>query len=220
METINLIEARILGVLIEKSITTPDYYPLTLNSLTTASNQKSNRNPVMTLDDTTVVRAVDRLRDIKFVWQVKTPNSRMPKYEHNIKQIEAFTDKEIAILCELFLRGPQTVGELRTRASRMIPFNDLKDVEDTLETLASYENGPYVFKMPRQLGYKESRYTHLFCGPVEVNEEAMTDKREPARVEIKLENERIENLEFKVDNLQQELETLKKQFQMFMKQFE
>ena len=114
-----------MGVLIEKQLATPEYYPLTLNALVNACNQKSNRDPVMNIDDATVVSALDSLRRHHLVWQIVTHGSRTPKYEHNMKDVAAFSESQIAVLCELMLRGPQTVGELRTRASRLTEFYGL-----------------------------------------------------------------------------------------------
>ncbi len=213
------VEARVLGSLIEKELTTPDYYPLTLNALTNACNQKSNRNPVMGLDEKTVVRALDSLREKRFAWQVKTAGSRVSKYEHNIKSTAAFSPHEIGILCVLLLRGPQTVGELRSRTARLHNFNDLSEVETTLQRLTDREEGPFVVRLPRQTGRKEPRYAHLFCGEVAVDgeEEAPAEK---ARLEVHAENERITELEQKVTVLQAELSELKQQFAEFIRQFE
>jgi uncharacterized protein YceH (UPF0502 family) len=217
---LNPIEARVLGSLIEKQITTPDYYPLTLNALTNACNQKSNRDPVMNLDDKTVVRAVDGLRDKQIVWQIRTAGSRTSKYEHNMKKAFKFSSEEISILCELLLRGPQTVGELRGRTARLYKFDDLSEVESILEGLMSREGGPFVVKLPRQTGRKERRYMHLFCGEIEVDEESELPPPEQARLEVIAENERIAELEQKVAGLQAEVNELKQQFTAFKTQFE
>ncbi len=218
------IEARVLGSLIEKQITTPDYYPLTLNALTNACNQKSNREPVMELDEKTVVRGLDSLREKHLVWQVKTVGSRVSKYEHNMEKVFKLSPQEIAILCVLLLRGPQTLGELRTRAARMYDFKDLAETEETLQNLTERgEDDPFAVKLPRQVGRKESRYAHLFCGyPPNLNagEENEEFPPEPARLEVIAENERIAALEQKVADLQAEVEELKHRFAEFSKQFE
>ncbi len=218
------IEARVLGSLIEKQITTPDYYPLTLNALTNACNQKSNREPVMELDEKTVVRALDSLREKHLVWQVKTAGSRVSKYEQNMSKVFKFSPQEIAILSVLLLRGPQTLGELRTRAARMYDFKDLAETEETLQNLMERgEDDPFVLKLPRQVGRKESRYAHLFCGEpsnLSTGDEDEEFPPEPARLEVIAENERIAVLEQKVADLQAEVEKLKQRFAEFAKQFE
>ncbi len=159
---LNPVEIRILGSLIEKQMTTPDTYPLTLNSLVNACNQKSNREPVMELDAETVERALDRLRADQLVWQVKTQGSRALKYEHNMHKVADFSTRQLSVLCMLLLRGPQTAGELRSRTARMTEFNALQAVEHTLQKLADHENGSFVVKLSRRPGHKESRYIHLF----------------------------------------------------------
>ncbi|MDM8522025.1 YceH family protein [Desulfococcaceae bacterium HSG8] len=216
---LNFVEARVLGSLIEKELTTPDYYPLTLNALTNACNQKSNRDPVMGLDEKTVVRALDTLREKKFAWQVKTIGSRVPKYEQSIKNAAPFSPQEIGILCVLLLRGPQTLGELRSRTARLYNFSDLSEVEATLRELEDRKEGPFVVKLPRQIGRKERRYTHLFCGEVTVDDEEESPT-EAARLEVQAENERITELEQEVTAIRAELDELKKQFAEFARQFE
>lgn len=216
---LNSVEARVLGSLIEKELTTPDYYPLTLNALTNACNQKSNRDPVMGLDEKAVVRGLDGLREKQFVWQVRTAGSRVSKYEHNIKNAAAFSTQEIGILCVLLLRGPQTVGELRSRTARLYNFRDLSEVEATLQELTDRKEGPFVVRLPRQTRRKERRYTHLFCGEVAVDEEEEAPT-ETARLEVRAENERITELEQKVTLLQTEMSELKQQFAEFVRQFE
>lgn len=217
---LNPIEARVLGSLIEKQITTPDYYPLTLNSLTNACNQKSNREPVMALDERQVVRAIDELREKKLVWQVKTAGSRTPKYEHNMNTLFKFAPREIGVLCVLLLRGPQTPGELRSRTGRLFKFNDLTEVEETLQDLDDHEEGPFIVKLPRQTGRKECRYTHLFCGQPETDEADDVPDSEPARLEVLAENERIAALERKTAEMETELTALKQRFDEFIRQFE
>ena len=138
------VEVRILGVLIEKQMATPDYYPLSLNAVCTACNQRSNREPVMDLDEAAVQAAVDRLRNRRLVWQIRTHGSRIPKYRHNLEEVADFSDREMAVLCVLFLRGPQTAGELRQRTVRLAEFHALPAVEHTLQKLAGREEGPFA----------------------------------------------------------------------------
>ncbi len=197
---LNSVEARVLGSLIEKEITTPDYYPLTLNALTSACNQKSNRDPVMTLDEKTVVRGLDSLREKQMAWQVRTAGTRTPKYEHNLANRFKFSPPEIALVCVLLLRGPQTMGELRGRTGRLHKFDDLAQIEETLQGLMEREDGPFVVRLPRQVGRKERRYAHIFCGEVEVDQEDEFPP-EPARRDILAEDERIAELERKVAEL-------------------
>ena len=217
---IDPIEARVLGSLIEKRISTPDHYPLTLNSLTTACNQKSNRDPVMDLDEKTIVRALDGLREKRIAWQVRTAGSRMPKYEHNLEKIAEFSTWEIGILCELLLRGPQTVGELRSHTARLYKFDDLSEVNATLRQLSEREDGPFVVKLPRRAGRKECRYSHLFSGEAPVDKDDGSPVPEAATLEVRAENERIAKLEEQVSALEAELNDLKRKFDEFTRQFE
>src|SRR5690242_10890925 len=158
------VEARVLGALVEKEITTPEYYPLSLNALVNACNQKSNRDPAMELDEA-AVRTALRTLDEKDLARSAAVNDRVAKYEHQLQEAFNFTRQEIAILCELLLRGPQTPGELRSRASRMQPFEDIGQVQATLQKLMSREP-PLVAVMARQPGTKEVRYAQLFTGEI------------------------------------------------------
>ena len=168
MVTLTPTEARILGCLIEKSITTPEYYPLTLNSLTSACNQKSNRDPVMNLDTATVSAALEKLRYMHhLIWHVTVTGSRVPKYKHDFIDVIGVTDDQLAVLCVLMLRGPQTPGELRSRTGRLHAFESLADVIATLESLCHREHGALVTKLPREHGSREQRYQHLLCGDVD-----------------------------------------------------
>lgn len=164
--TLEPLEARVIGCLIEKSITTPDQYPLSLNALTLACNQKSNRDPVLDLDDATVQRTVDALSRRHMIMERSGFGSRVPKYQHLFCNTEygslRFTPQELAIVCELLLRGPQTPGELRSRASRMAAFADVTEIETALESLASRADGPFVVRLAREPGRRESRYAHRF----------------------------------------------------------
>jgi uncharacterized protein YceH (UPF0502 family) len=167
---LTFIEARVIGCLIEKQITTPDQYPLSLNALVNACNQKSNRDPVLELDERTVQQTVDDLGRKHFVVEKSGFGSRVPKYQHRFCNTEYGTLKldpqELAIVCELLLRGPQTPGELRGRASRMAPFTDVSEVEAALTRLSEREDGPFVTRLAREPGRRESRYAHLFSGEV------------------------------------------------------
>jgi uncharacterized protein len=160
------VEARVLGCLIEKDMTTPEYYPLTLNALTNACNQKSNRSPVMELGEADVVRALDRLRHAGLAMQAHGEGSRVPKFRHALVEKLHLEPEELAVLGELLLRGPQTIGELRARADRMHPFRDLAEVERALQELAQRQP-PLTVMLPRQPGRRESRYMHLLSGEPE-----------------------------------------------------
>jgi uncharacterized protein len=201
--TLDDVEVRVLGSLIEKEITTPDYYPLSLNALTAACNQSSNRNPVMHLDEETVVRATDTLREKKLLHLVHRSDSRVTKYRHVLYEAMNLGRPAIAVMCVLMLRGPQTVGEIRTRSNRLYDFSSLEEVEMTLSGLSSGDS-PLVLRLPRQSGQKEVRYAHLLSGEVR--------SAEPGP-EAELELDRISRLE-------KEVEDLKQQFQEFRKQFE
>jgi uncharacterized protein len=159
-------EARVIGCLIEKQITTPDQYPLSLNALTNACNQKSNRDPMMNLDEQTVQRTLDGLSRKHLIIEKSGFGSRVPKYQHRFCNTEfgtlKFSPQELAIICELLVRGPQTPGELRGRASRMAPFGDVSDIETALELLSTRDDGPFVVRLAREPGRRDSRYAHLF----------------------------------------------------------
>jgi uncharacterized protein YceH (UPF0502 family) len=173
------IESRVIGCLIEKAITTPDQYPLSLNALVNACNQKSNRDPMMDLDERTVQSTIDGLSKKHLVVEKSGFGSRVPKYQHRFCNTEFGTLKldpqELAIICELLLRGPQTPGELRTRASRMAPFGDVSDVEAALNRLVSRPDGPFVTRLARKPGRRDSEYAQLFGGPVSEGVAAVSD---------------------------------------------
>ncbi len=204
------IEARIIGCLIEKEVTTPDHYPLTLNSLTTACNQKSNREPVLSLSESDVLDAVDGLISRRMVSDESSFNSRVNKYQHRFCNTEfgdlQFTEQERAIICCMLLRGAQTPGELRTRTGRLANFGDVKEVEATLEKLAAREAGALVVKLPREAGKRESRYQHLLSGEVDV--EAFATASVSAAVPS-ASNEKFEELESEVASLRAEVAELK-----------
>src|ERR1044072_6711483 len=162
------VEVRVLGSLIEKQLTTPEYYPLTLNALTHACNQISNRDPVVAFDEKQVVRALESLREKNLAYIFYGSESRVPKEKHVVPEVLDLTPPQVALMCVLMLRGPQTVGELRSRTGRLYEFKELAEVEATLEELIKSEAQPLVMRLPRQPGRKESRYAHLLAGPVEV----------------------------------------------------
>jgi uncharacterized protein YceH (UPF0502 family) len=209
-------EARVLGCLVEKEITTPEYYPLSLNALVHACNQKSNRDPLMNLDENAVRHALRMLGE-QMLARSASGDSRVAKYEHRLPDTFNFTRPETAILCELLLRGPQTPGELRSRAERMHPFEDLSVVQSTLKHLME-RDPPLVKVLPRQAGNKEARYMHLLSGDVEVREAPLVKEAAPSG--ISGENERITRLETEISDLQKEVADLKKQFAEFRKQFD
>lgn len=210
------VEARVLGCLVEKEITTPEYYPLSLNALLHACNQKSNREPLMNLEEDSVRQALRTLGE-QALARSASGDSRVAKFEHRLSEVFNFTRPETAILCELLLRGPQTPGELRSRAERMHPFEDLSVVHTTLKHLMERE--PALVKLlPRQPGNKEARYAHLLSGDVEVPE--TTVEREVPVTKGVSENGRLSQLESEVTSLQKEMADLRKQFAEFRKQFE
>ena len=215
---LNEIEVRILGCLIEKELTTPEYYPLTLNALTNACNQKSNRDPVLGLEDADVVRGLDSLRFKQFV-VVSSDGGRVPKYRHILAERLRLAPEELALLCELLVRGPQTVGELRTRAERMRSFTDLAAVEEVLGDLMSQEQS-LVTRLPRQPGRKEARYTHLLAGEPEITTEESTPPPEAARLRVMAGDERISKLEEEVVALKAEMAKLRQKVAEFTAQFE
>jgi len=214
------VEARILGSLIEKEMTTPDYYPLTLNSLASACNQRSNREPVMNLDEDTLNQAIDNLKKKQMIWQVRMAGSRALKYEHNMKRFEDITKREAAVLCVLLLRGPQTIGEIRTRSARMYNFNGLSEAERIIEYLIEREGGAFVVKLPLRPGHKEYRYTHLLCGDVHADDDHNSPVYSAEPLEIHYRGPDIADLEQRVADLEAEVAMIKNQFSQFMKQFE
>ena len=213
-------EARVLGCLIEKEMTTPEYYPLSLNALTNACNQKSNRDPVMHLDETDVVRCLDALRFRGLAMQAASDGGRVPKYKHNLAQKLYLEPEEQAILCELLLRGPQTVGELRSRSERMHAFSNLEAVEEVLHLLATRKE-PLLTKLPRQPGRKENRFAHLLCGAPDIEEPSANEPApETARRHVDAQEARILALEEEVATLRGEVASLTATFAGFRSQFE
>jgi uncharacterized protein YceH (UPF0502 family) len=213
------IEIRVLGALIEKDITTPDYYPLSLNALVNACNQKNNREPVMTLDESYVREALAGLQEKRLAGPAGGADSRVTKFEHRLQEVYNFDRREIAILCVLLLRGPQTPGELRGRTDRMYHFDALDDVVSTLDRLAQREP-PLVSILPRQPGTKEARYTHLFSG--DVPEQSYVSRAAPASPTGASGPlaERVTALESEVSDLRAEVAEFQQQLASFRKQFE
>lgn len=207
-------EVRILACLIEKELTTPEYYPLSLNSLTNACNQKSNRNPVVSYDETDVAHGLSSLQEKGFVRKTLMSGSRVTKYLHAIMDRFDLSRQEMAILCELMLRGPQTVGEIRSHAERMSTFESLAEVENTLQGLAEHDP-PLTLKMQRETGRKECRYMHLFLGGIETWHDLSA---ELAAIEMSSQ-EKIKKLEEEIVRLRSELEELKQAFTEFKSQF-
>jgi uncharacterized protein len=214
---LNEMEARVLGALVEKEITTPDYYPLSLNSLVNACNQKSNRDPVTNLDEDSVRDALRTLHDNSLARSVSAADSRVTKYEHRLQEAFNFDRREAALFCELLLRGPQTPGELRTRAERMHQFDDLSEAQSALQRLMNREP-PLVKALARQPGTKESRYIHLLSG--DAKPVSSTAAREvPAALEPE-KMDGISRLSSEMAELRRDMADLKQQFAAFRKQFE
>ena len=217
--TLTATEIRVLGSLIEKQITTPEYYPLTINALTAACNQKNNRNPVMTLSESEVDDALYSLREKNLAYVFHGSTSRVPKYKHVVPEVMHLSPPEVAVLGVLMLSGPQTVGEIRTRGSRLYDFSGLEEVEETLRVLASREDEALVIKLPRQSGQKDARFVHLLSGVPAVEEpgEAATAERSRSRSH---DSDRLATLESEIENLKTQIESLIAQFEKFRKQFE
>jgi len=211
------VEARVLGGLVEKEITTPEYYPLSLNALVNACNQKSNRDPVMTLDEDAVRSAIRGLNDLGFTRFASSADSRVGKYEHRLNDTFNFHRHEIAILCVLLLRGPQTPGELRTRTERMYAFADLESVHNALNLLAKREP-PLVKMLPRQPGTKESRYAHLLSPMPDTAPAAPIE--DAAAGDAKPRADRLGAMEAEIRQLRVDVNALQEQFAQFRKQFE
>ncbi|HYW70260.1 MAG TPA: YceH family protein [Pyrinomonadaceae bacterium] len=217
--TLTEIEIRVLGSLIEKQITTPEYYPLTLNSLTAACNQKNNRNPVSSFSESEVDEALYTLREKNLAYVFHGSTSRVPKYKHVAPEVMHLSPPEVAAMCVLMLSGPQTVGEIRTRGSRLYDFSGLEEVEETLRALAAREEEPLVMKLPRQSGQKDARFVHLLSGAPDI--EAMSEAAPAERTTRRTtDNDRVATLEQQVEALTQQVAGLAEQFESFKKQFE
>jgi uncharacterized protein YceH (UPF0502 family) len=214
-EKLNEIEARVVGALVEKQLTTPEYYPLTLNALVAACNQKTNREPVVSYDEQTVQTALDSLRERNLVYVFYGSTSRVPKYKHMLPDVYELEPSETAVICVLLLRGAQTLGELRERTGRLYEFRGLGDVNETLDALLRREE-PLIVKLERQPGQKEARFAHLLSGevvaPVYVPKADFSGKQTG--------NERVENLERELENLRGEFNLFRQEFEDFKRQFE
>jgi hypothetical protein len=201
-------EVRVLGSLIEKDLTTPDYYPMTLAALTAACNQKSNRDPVMALGEGEVQAALDSLARKNLAWEKGAAGGRVPRYAHKLAgtltRAYEFSRRELGVLAVLLLRGPQTPGEIRARAPRACELEDLAAVEGTLRALAGKDNGPFVVELPLEPGRRERRYAHLFAGPVEVARAEAPPQATQASLA-----ERVAALEARVAELAAEIEALR-----------
>src|SRR6266567_443345 len=212
-------EVRVLGSLIEKQITTPEYYPLTLNALTAACNQKNNRNPVSSYSESEIDEALFSLRDKNLAYVFHGSTSRVPKYKHVVPEVMHLSPPEVAAMCVLMLSGPQTVGEIRTRGHRLFEFPGLEEVEETLRSLGSRDGEPLVTRLPRQPGQKEARFAHLLSG-----EPASEETLEPSVAEKSTrrttDSERIAKLEEQIQALTEQVANLTNQFEEFKKQFE
>ena len=212
------VEIRILGCLIEKELTTPEHYPLSLNALTAACNQKSNRAPLMGLEEEDVVRGLDRL-GFRGLARLTAAGGRVAKYRHSLDDNLHLAPPALAVLAELMLRGPQTAGELRSRAERMTPLTGLAAVEDILGTLMEYAP-PLVTRLPRRPGHKEQRYAQLFAGAPELPADAPAPPPEPARQRVLVENERLALLDAEVAALREEIAALRRTIEEFRALFE
>jgi uncharacterized protein len=212
---INETEARILGSLVEKQLTTPEYYPLTLNALMAACNQKSNRDPVMSLDEPAILAAIDTLRDKNLVYLFYGSGSRTVKYKHMLPNVYEVEPPAVALIALLLLRGPQTAGEMRGRADRLYPFSDIGEVQETLDELAG-RGEPLVVRLERQPGQKEPRYAHLLSGEIDAAAFAtrsQTFAHEPQS------SSRVDGLEQELSDLKSEIAELREEFNRFKEQF-
>ena len=216
-EPLSEIETRIVGSLIEKQLTTPEYYPLTLNSLRAACNQKNNREPVVSYDEKSIDAALEGLRDRNLVYVFYGSTSRVPKYKHMVPSVYELEPSEVAVMCVMMLRGPQTLGELRERTSRLHQFEGLGEVQETLDGLMRRDE-PMVMKLERQPGQKEARFAQLLSGEIDVEAFAAAQAARVPRGAA--DAERMEKLEAEVTSLRAEVEALKQTFDEFRKQFE
>ena len=210
------VEARVLGALVEKDITTPDYYPLSLNALVNACNQKNNRDPVMNLDENQVREALSGLEAMGLAGPASSADSRVTKYEHHLQDVFNFSRGETAVICVLLLRGPQTLGELRGRTERLHRFEDLEAVQAALQHLMRREPA-LAAMLPRQPGTKESRYAHLLSGEIPVAAPALRGVAAPVdhgqQDRVSRLEEQVATLEGEVSDLKQTVEALRKQFE-------
>ena len=219
MTVLSEIEVRVLGALVEKQVTTPEYYPLTLNALTLACNQKNNRHPVTSYSENEVAQALETLREKNLTYVFHGSTSRVPKYKHVMPEVMHLNPPETAVMCVLMLRGPQTIGELRGHGGRLHTFTSLEEVDSTVNALTTHDPDPMVVRLPRQPGQKEARFAHLLSG---TPAEEIASEAPAARPVLprQSDRDRIEQLEETVTALKDEVQTLKQQFAEFKKQFE
>ncbi|MFZ0062098.1 MAG: YceH family protein [Pyrinomonadaceae bacterium] len=219
MTVLSEIEVRVLGALVEKQVTTPEYYPLTLNALTLACNQRNNRHPVTSYSENEVAQALETLREKNLTYVFHGSTSRVPKYKHVMPEVMHLNPPETAVMCVLMLRGPQTIGELRGHGGRLHTFTSLEEVDSTVNALTIHDPDPMVVRLPRQPGQKEARFAHLLSGAPaeEIASEAPAARPLLSR---QSDRDRIEQLEETVTALKDEVQTLKQQFAEFKKQFE
>ena len=209
--TLNEYELRALGAMVEKHIATPDYYPMTLNALVNACNQKNHRDPVVSYDETIVAKALDGLREKNLAYVFHGSEARAPKYGHLFPKAFDLSEAETPLMCVLILRGPQTSGELRSRTQHLRSFGSLAEVETLLQGLSLREE-PLIVKLPRQPGSRESRFAHLLGGPVEMEQSEAPPHLAPSVLQRHSENDKIAKLEEEIASLRQELSELKQQF--------
>lgn len=209
--TLNEYELRALGAMVEKHIATPDYYPMTLNALVNACNQKNHRDPVVSYDETIVAKALDGLREKNLAYVFHGSEARAPKYGHLFPKAFDLSDAETPLMCVLILRGPQTSGELRSRTQHLRGFGSLAEVETLLQGLSLREE-PLIVKLPRQPGSRESRFAHLLGGPVEMEQSEAPPHLAPSVLQRHSENDKIAKLEEEIASLRMELSDLKQQF--------
>jgi uncharacterized protein YceH (UPF0502 family) len=207
-------EVRVLGALIEKEVTTPEYYPLSLNALTNACNQSSNRDPVVEYDEATVSAAIESLRRRNLLHQIKRSDSRVIKYRHVLTEDLHLAPRELAVMCVLMLRGPQTAGEIRTRGTRLFNFATLEDVESALNSLMARMPLPPVVRLERRPGQKEVRYAHTLGGPPKI------DAVPAAPSSVEIDGDRMRKLEAEVESLRADVASLRLEIQELRKQFE
>lgn len=217
---LNEYEVRVVATLIEKQISTPDYYPMTLNALINACNQKNNRHPVTSYDEETVTRALGSLREKKLAFVFHGSEARVAKYGHVFSKAYDLTPQEVAVLCVLMLRGPQTPGEIRSRSGYLYNFESLAEVETTMDALLARTDPGLITRLPRTVGMKESRYAHLLSGEIDIEMPDDTAGRTHAGSVARRDGERISILEETVTNLRREIDQLKADLAEFRKQFE
>jgi|tagenome__1003787_1003787.scaffolds.fasta_scaffold20904855_2 uncharacterized protein YceH (UPF0502 family) len=208
-------EVRVLGSLVEKQLTTPEYYPLTINALVAACNQKSNRDPVVSYDENTVVGALDSLREKNLVYTFHGSTSRVVKYKHMLPNVFELDAAEVAVIAVLMLRGPQTVGEIRGRTDRLHEFSGLGQVQEALDKLAQREE-PLVVRLERQVGQKDARYAHLLSGQIDVASLPVAREKTVTGGQ----SERVEKLEAEIESLKNDFAVFREEFAEFRKQFD